>query len=409
VIFLKNHIKVVKAREVLDSRFRPTIEVKVSTENYSAKASVPSGASTGKYETVELRDKDGSVNTAIKNVNTIIKKNILNKNVTEQEKLDDLMCKLDGTENKKNLGGNAILGTSLAIARVRALELGKTLYHSIGENRLIPVPFMNIINGGKHAKNNLQFQEFMIVPRFKTFSETLVKSKEIFKELGKVITLKYGKPTLGDEGGFAPNISLPQEALDLMQKAVDNLGYAKQVKFAIDVAASEFYKSEIFGQEGHYLYNNKKLAHHKMIEVYEELINNYPIISIEDPFEQEQFEHFAEFTKNFGRKLQIIGDDLLVTNPKRIEAGISKRACNALLLKVNQIGTVTEALDAAKRAQSADWRVVVSHRSGETEDTTIADLSVAVNADYIKTGSMSRSERVAKYNRLLAIDKMVAI
>ena len=405
MIFLKNHIKVVKAREVLDSRFRPTIEVKVSTENYSAKASVPSGASTGKYETVELRDKDGSVNTAIKNVNTIIKKNILNKNVTEQEKLDDLMCKLDGTENKKNLGGNAILGTSLAIARVRALELGKTLYHSIGENRLIPVPFMNIINGGKHAKNNLQFQEFMIVPRFKTFSETLVKSKEIFKELGKVITLKYGKPTLGDEGGFAPNISLPQEALDLMQKAVDNLGYAKQVKFAIDVAASEFYKSEIFGQEGHYLYNNKKLAHHKMIEVYEELINNYPIISIEDPFEQEQFEHFAEFTKNFGRKLQIIGDDLLVTNLERLDTAYHKKSCNALLLKVNQIGTLTEAIDAGRFALMNHWNVMVSHRSGETMDTFISDLAVGIGCGQIKASAPSKPERLAKYERLVEIEK----
>lgn len=406
MIFLKNHIKEVSAKEILDSRGNPTLEVKVSTNEFSAKAAVPSGASTGKYEALELKDKDSkNVNTAIKNVNTLIKKLIVGKDVTQQEELDNLMIELDATSNKRKLGANAILGTSLAIARVRALALDKPLYDSIDENRLIPVPFMNIINGGRHAKNNLQFQEFMIVPRFETFEETLKNSKLVFNELQNIITKKYGPTKLGDEGGFAPKISTPEQALDLMQKAVDNLGYEKQIKFAIDVAASEFYKPEIAGQEGHYLFNKKKLAHHKMIEIYEELINNYPVVSIEDPFDQEQFEHFAEFTAQFGKKVQIVGDDLLVTNLERIKQAFQSKSCNALLLKVNQIGTLTESLEAARFALENHWKVMVSHRSGETMDSFISDLAVGLGCGQIKAGAPSKPERLAKYQRLVEIEK----
>jgi len=401
VIILKFKIKEVKAREIPDSRNKPTIEVEISTKDYLAYASVPSGASTGTYEALELRDKDGSVKTAVNNVNTILKKAIQNQDVTNQEKLDQLMIKLDGTENKNKLGANSILSVSLAIARLRALALSKPLYSSIDNSNLIPVPYMNIINGGVHAKNKLKFQEFMIVPRFKTFSESLARSKEIFKELGDII----GKVKLGDEGGFAPKINLPEEALDLIQKSIDNLGYEKEVKFAMDVAASEFYKKGFGNQEGHYLLNQKKLGHNKMIEIYEELINNYPICSIEDPFDQTEFSHFSEFTKEFGKKIQIVGDDLLVTNIKRIKKAVKEKSCNALLLKVNQIGTLTESLDAARYAMENKWNVMVSHRSGETMDSFIADLAVGIGCGQIKSGAPSRPERLVKYDRLVEIEK----
>ncbi len=400
MIFLKYKIKEVKARQILNSRHKPTIEVEIATETNSAKAAVPSGASTGKYEALEIDTK-----TAINNVNTVIKKAIIGKDVTKQEVLDKLMIKLDGTLNKKKLGANAILGTSLAIARLRALVLDKPLYASIDECKVIPVPFMNIINGGRHAKNNLKFQEFMIVPRFKTFSETLERSKQVFNELQKIITKKYGSTKLGDEGGFAPKISLPEEALSLIQKAVDNQGYNKQIKFAMDVAASEFYKPGLAGQEGHYLFNQKKLGYTKMIEIYEELINNYPIISIEDPFDQEHFQHFAEFTADFGKKIQIVGDDLLVTNLKRIKKAFQLKACNALLLKVNQIGTLSEAVMAARFALENQWKVMVSHRSGETMDTFISDLAVGLGCGQIKAGAPSKPERLVKYERLVEIEK----
>ncbi len=401
-------IKEVHAKSVLDSRGNPTVEVEAFTEYNSAKATVPSGASKGKYEAWELRDKDGkSVSLAVENVNTVIDMALKGKDINDLHKIDKMMLELDGTENKSKLGANAILGASLAIARLRAKTLDKPLYASLHNGTRIPLPFMNIINGGRHAKNALPFQEYMIVPHFKTFKDSLDASKEVFNELQKIIYKKYGKASiaLGDEGGFAPNITDVEEPLQLLQKAVDKLGYGKEVKFAMDVAASEFYHEGIPKSESHYLINGKQLEYHKLTELYETLIDNYPIISIEDPFNQENFEEFAQFTKEFGKKLQIVGDDLLVTNIERLKKAVEMKAGNALLLKVNQIGTLTEALDTARYAMENRWHVMVSHRSGETMDTFISDLAVAINCGQIKAGAPSRPERLAKYKRLVEIEK----
>lgn len=405
---MKFKIKEVRARSVLDSRGNPTVEVEAYTKYDSAKAIVPSGASKGRYEAWELRDKDGKgVSLAVENVNTVIDMALKGKDINDLHKVDKIMLELDGTENKSRLGANAILGTSLAVARLRAKVLDKPLYASLHNGTKIPLPFMNIINGGRHANNALPFQEYMIVPHFKTFKASLDASKEVFNELQKIIYKKYGKAsiTLGDEGGFAPDITEVEEPLQLLQKAVDRLGYGKEVKFALDVAASEFYHEGIPRSESHYLLNGKQLEYHKLAELYETLIDNYPIISIEDPFNQENFEEFAQFTKEFGKKLQIVGDDLLVTNIVRLKKAVEMKAGNALLLKVNQIGTLTEALEAARYAMENRWRVMVSHRSGETMDTFISDLAVAINCGQIKAGAPSRPERLAKYKRLVEIEK----
>jgi enolase len=405
---MNTKIKEVLARAISDSRGNPTIEAAVIAGRYIGKAAVPSGASKGMYEAVELRDRNGKgVSLAVDNVNIIINKALVGKEVHDQAHIDNLMIELDGTKNKSKLGANAILSTSLAVARVRAKVLGKPLYASIDSNHILPLPFMNIINGGRHAKNSLPFQEYMIVPHFSTFGESLSASTEVFGELRKIIAKKYGKEStvMGDEGGFAPNISDVEEPLRLIQTAVDRLGYEKEFKFAIDVAASEFYRRPIPGFEGHYLVNGKQLAHHKMIEIYENLISNYPIISIEDPFNQENFEEFAQFTKEFGKKVQVVGDDLLVTNLERLKHAVALKAGNALLLKVNQIGTLTEALEAARYALENKWHVMVSHRSGETMDTFISDLTVGIGCGQIKAGAPSKPERLAKYKRLIEIER----
>ncbi|MFA5142233.1 MAG: phosphopyruvate hydratase [Candidatus Woesearchaeota archaeon] len=400
-------IKEVRAYPIKDSRGNPTVEVELSSNKFSVKAAVPSGASTGIYEAHELRDKDGrGVNLAVKNVNRTIRGYMIGEDVTNQSAIDKMLIDLDGTRNKRRLGANAILGVSLAAARLRAKVLGKSLYASLGKSTVLPIPFMNIINGGRHANNGLCFQEFMIVPRFKTFKESLSGGISVYNELKQIIGRRYGRSglILGDEGGFAPHVKDQYEALDLIVKAIDKLGYSKNVKIAMDCAASEFYKTNIFGKSYYYV-NGKKLEYHKLVEIYEKLLSEYPIVSIEDPFAQDNFSEFSRFKKDFGRKAQIVGDDLLVTNISRIHKAIEYDACNGLLLKVNQIGTLTEAIGAAKLAMSQKWGVMVSHRSGETMDPFISDLAVGIGTGQIKSGAPNKPERLAKYNRLVAIEK----
>ncbi|MEA3430232.1 MAG: phosphopyruvate hydratase [Nanoarchaeota archaeon] len=403
-------IKKVKAREVLDSRGNPTIEVEVTAGKYVGRAMVPSGASTGIHEAIELRDKDKrylgkGVLKAIKNVNKVISKKVIGMNVLRQDDIDDEMLALDGTPNKSKLGANAMLGVSLACARTAALVSGKQLYEYLGKRNKIkvPVPFSNIINGGRHAGNKLQFQEFMVAAvGAKSFPEAVKITAEVYHELQKIILRNYGKNAVnvGDEGGFAPPISRPTQALRLIEKAVDELGYGKQVRYAMDVAASEFYKKGLYDIEG------KKLTSDKLLNYYERLLGQYKeIISIEDPFDQDDFVGFNHMTKNIN--IQIVGDDLLVTNIKRIRTAVREKLCNGLLLKVNQIGTLSEAVDAAKLAMNNKWKVMVSHRSGETEDPFIADLAVALGCGQIKIGAPCRGERTAKYNQLLRISENV--
>lgn len=401
-------INKIKAREVLDSRGNPTVEVEVTAGKFKGKAIVPSGASTGKHEAIELRDKGDrffgkGVKKAVENVNEKIARKIVGMNVFNQEDIDDEMIALDSTLNKSNLGANSILGVSLACARAGALGKGKELYEYLGKGRRMPVPFANILNGGKHAGNKLKFQEFMIAAvGAKSFPESVRITAEVYHALQKIIMRNYGKNAVnvGDEGGFAPPISRPTQALRLIEKAVDELGYSKKVRFAIDVAASEFYK------KGLYHIDNKKLTSGKLLDYYEGLLRQYPeIVSIEDPFDQDDFVAFNHITKNIN--IQIVGDDLLVTNIKRIRTALRENLCNALLLKVNQIGTLTEAVEAAKLALRNKWNVMVSHRSGETEDPFIADLAVALGTGQIKLGAPCRGERTAKYNRLLRISERV--
>lgn len=421
----KKTIKKIKAREVLDSRGRPTIEVEVYSKNSFAKAMVPSGASTGTHEALELRDSDEKryfgkgVKKAVSNVNKKIAPKIIGMNPLHQRKIDSLMNKIDGTENKSNLGANAILGVSLAIARLASKENKIPLYKHISNIAIksggkikpkLPVPYMNVLNGGEHAGNKLDIQEFMIVPRGKNYNESLRIGSEVYQTLKKIISQKYGKDatSVGDEGGFAPNISSTEEALNLLQRAVKKSGYEKKVKFAIDAAASEFYNSNT----KKYTLDGKKITSEKLKERYEKLIKKYPIISIEDPFDQEDFDSFGELlksSKNYKNKPQIVGDDLLVTNTERIQEAIEKNSCNALLLKVNQIGSLTEAIDAALLAIKNGWSVMVSHRSGETEDPFIADLSVGLGCGQIKSGAPCRSERLSKYNQLLRIEEKLAV
>jgi enolase len=411
-------IKSIKSREVLDSRGNPTIEVDLITENGKFRAMVPSGASTGIYEAVELRDGDKKrymgkgVLTAVDNVNKIISKAVIGKDPTKQKEIDDLMIKLDGTENKGKLGANAILAVSMAVCQAGAAAKGMPLYKYVAEisgvkEFVMPVPSFNVINGGKKAGNKITKQEFMILPvGAPNFKEALRYGAEVYHNLKKIIKEKYGQDAVnvGDEGGFAPNIQDNKEGLELLKKAIDNAGYTGKVRIGMDVAASEFFK------DGKYDLNFKGdkpelKTGDEMIELYKNFVNQYNLISIEDPFDQDDWESYTKLTAAVGKQVQIVGDDLLVTNPKRIKDGIAKKACNALLLKVNQIGTVSEAIQACKDSQNAGWGVMVSHRSGETEDNFIADLVVGLHTGQIKTGAPCRSERLSKYNQLMRIEE----
>ncbi|MFA4955672.1 MAG: phosphopyruvate hydratase [Candidatus Methanoperedens sp.] len=401
-------IEHIHAREILDSRGNPTIEVDIETETGFGRASVPSGASTGTNEALELRDKDKrylgkGVTKAVNNVNTIISESILGMDVRDQREIDTTMLELDGTENKSRLGANAILGVSLAVAHAAADSIGISLYRYLGGTNAftLPCPTMNVINGGKHAGNELAIQEFMIQPGgAKTFSEALRMGAETYHTLGAILVKKYGNSAVnvGYEGGYAPPLKNTTDALDALMDAIEVAGYNKKITIGLDSAATEFYK------DGKYKVDGRKLSSGELIDFYSDLVDSYPILSIEDPFEEESFEDFAQLTKKLKDTI-IIGDDLFVTNVKRLEQGIKMNAGNALLLKVNQIGTLSESFDAARLAQKNRFKVVVSHRSAETEDTTIADISVALGAELIKTGAPARSERNAKYNQLLRIEE----
>lgn len=410
---LKPTITSPHAREILDSRGNPTIEVEVHAGNVVGIASVPSGASTGKHEALELRDGGKrflglGVQKAIRNVEKIIAPKIKGIDCREQEKIDRLMIKLDGKKNKSRLGANAILGVSLACAHAAALAEKKELYEyihelsKVGQKIALPRPFFNIINGGKHADNELSFQEFMIAPKMKSFAENLRVGSEVYHILKRDLHQKYGQGStnVGDEGGFAlEQLRNTKEALDMLMKAIKDAGYTGKVDIAIDCAASEFYK------DGKYTVDGKKMAVAELTRYYLHLIKNYPLIFIEDPFHQDDFGSFA--TLKDKTKIQIVGDDLTVTNINRIQTAILKKSCNCLLLKVNQIGTLTEALEAVRLAYANGWEVMVSHRSGETEDTFIADLAVGIGCGMIKAGAPCRGERVAKYNRLGRIEEEI--
>lgn len=406
----------VRAREVLDSRGNPTVEVEVMTENgVMGRAAVPSGASTGKYEAVELRDNDKSrylgrgVLNACNNVDDKIREALIGEDVFEQRYIDDIMNELDGTPNKSNLGANAILGVSLAVAKAAAEESGQSLYRYVGgvNAHVMPVPMMNILNGGSHADNSIDFQEFMIMPiGADMFSEGLRMGVEVFHHLKSVLKAKGYSTNVGDEGGFAPNIKSNEEAIEIVLKAIETAGYRPgiDVMIAMDAAASEFY------DEKEKVYNfhksgGKKLTSEEMIEYWTGWVNKYPIFSIEDGLHEDDWTYWTKLTKALGDRVQLVGDDLFVTNTQRLQRGIDEYAANSILIKVNQIGSLTETIDAVNLATRNGYTSVMSHRSGETEDTTIADLAVALNTGQIKTGSASRSDRIAKYNQLLRIEE----
>ncbi len=408
-------IKEVYAREVLDSRGNPTVEVEIWTESDAfGRALVPSGASTGEHEAVELRDGDASrylgkgVLNAVDNVNNVIAPEIIGMNVFDQVGIDQLMIELDGTENKGKLGANAILGVSMAVARAAADYAGLSLYNYLGgfNAKELPTPMMNILNGGSHADNNVDFQEFMIMPvGAPTFKEAIRMGAEVFHNLKKVLKSKGLNTAVGDEGGFAPNLGSNEEAITVILEAIKKAGYVpgKDVLLALDVAASEFYdkktKKYVLAGEGGKTYDSKGLA-----EFYVDLCDRYPIISIEDGLAEDDWDGWAYLTERLGKKVQLVGDDLFVTNTKRLAQGIEKGIANSILIKVNQIGTLTETFEAIEMAKKAGYTAVVSHRSGETEDTIIADIAGALTTGQIKTGAMSRTDRVAKYNQLLRIE-----
>lgn len=404
----------VRSREILDSRGNPTVETDVLTSlGGFGRASVPSGASTGSKEALELRDNDMSrycgkgVLKAVDNVNNIIGPKIIGEEVKEQKKIDDIMIKLDGTSNKSKLGANAILSVSLACLKACSNEMGLELYEYLSDDYSMPYPMMNILNGGAHANNKLDFQEFMIIPQQKDINDRIRVGAEVFHSLKKVLNDNGYNTSVGDEGGFAPDLGSIEEALDYIILAIKNAGYepSLDVKLALDVAASELYdeKTNMYILKG----INSKKTKEEMIEYYEELINKYPIISIEDPLDENDFEGFKQLTERIGDKVQIVGDDLFVTNKELLKKGIDMGACNAILIKLNQIGTVTEALETIDMAKEAGYKTIISHRSGETEDTFIADLSVGLKLGQIKTGSLSRVDRIAKYNRLIRINEEV--
>ncbi|ODN03365.1 Enolase [Orchesella cincta] len=414
-------IKSIKARQIFDSRGNPTVEVDLTTEKGLYRSAVPSGASTGIYEALELRDNDKAnyhgkgVSKAVNNINTLIAPALVGSGlkVTQQKEIDDAMLKLDGTENKDKLGANAILGVSMAVCRAGAAEKGVSLFKYIAElagnnNIILPVPAFNVINGGSHAGNKLAMQEFMILPTgASSFTEAMKMGSEIYQHLKSVIKSRYGldATSVGDEGGFAPNILNNKDALDLIIEAINKAGYTGKIEIGMDVAASEFHK------EGKYDLDFKNpasdpsnyLSSDKLGDLYQEFIKGFPVTSIEDPFDQDDWDAWSKLTAN--TTIQIVGDDLTVTNPKRIQTAVDKKACNCLLLKVNQIGSVTEAIAAHLLAKKNGWGTMVSHRSGETEDTFIADLVVGLSTGQIKTGAPCRSERLAKYNQILRIEE----
>jgi enolase len=411
----------VHAREILDSRGNPTVEVEVTlADGSTGRAAVPSGASTGAHEAVELRDNDkarylgkGTLQ-AVRNVNVVIAPKIIGHDADDQRGLDQLLIELDGTPNKGKLGANAILGVSLAAAHAAAASAGLPLYHYLGASKgtVLPVPLMNVINGGKHADNNLDFQEFMIVPLgASSFREALRMGTEVFHNLKKVLHDRRLSTAVGDEGGFAPNLQSAEEAFEVLAQAVDKAGYrlGQQVVFALDPATTELYEeAKNKGKTGYCFFKSnpdKVISSNEMIDVWEKYCGKWPIRSIEDGLAEDDWDGWKKLTRELGAKVQLVGDDLFVTNVKRLQRGISERAGNSILIKVNQIGTLTETLDAIELAHRNGFTAIISHRSGETEDTTIADIAVATNAGQIKTGSISRTDRVAKYNQLLRIEE----
>ena len=411
-------VKSVKAIEILDSRGNPTLQVEVVTEEGTyGVAQVPSGASTGSFEAVELRDgeknryKGKGVTKAVENVNKKISKKIIGMNVFEQRKIDEEMIRLDDTLNKSNLGANAILGVSLAVARAASNTLGMELYRYIGgiNAKELPVPMMNILNGGKHSENNISIQEFMIMPIGDiTFAERLRRGAEIYHTLKKVLNKKGFSVGVGDEGGFAPNLENEEMALDVIIEAIKKAGYepGKEIVLALDVAATEM-KEEAnkIGKDGYYFWKTDILkSNEEMIEYLVNLCNKYPIVSIEDGLAEEDWANWQILTEKLGNKIQLVGDDLFVTNMSRLKRGIDKKVANSILIKPNQIGTLTETLNTIRMAKENGYKTIISHRSGETEDTTIADIAVGVNSMQIKTGAPCRTDRVAKYNRLLTIE-----
>jgi len=413
----------VQALEILDSRGNPTIQVEVVTEGgFRGVASVPSGASTGSFEAVELRDGDKSrymgkgVQKAVENVNKKISKKMIGMNAYEQRKIDQELVKLDDTPNKSNLGANSLLGVSLAVAKAAADSLNMELYAYIGgiQAKELPIPMMNILNGGKHSENNISIQEFMIMPIGEiTFQERLKRGVEIYHTLKKVLKEKGYEVGVGDEGGFAPNLENEEQALDLILESIKKAGYepGKDIVLALDIASTEMYdEAQKIGKEGYYFWKTKQLkTKQEMVQYIIDLCNKYPIISVEDGLAEEDWESWKELTNQIGNTVQLVGDDLFVTNPKRLRNGIEKNIANAILIKPNQIGTLTETLDTIYMAKKNGYKTVISHRSGETDDTTIADIAVAINGGQIKTGAPCRIDRVAKYNRLLKIESELGV
>jgi enolase len=406
-------IEALGAREILDSRGNPTVEVEVLLEDgTAARAAVPSGASTGAFEAAELRDGGKrylgkGVEKAVKNVNEVIAPEVVGLDAQDQRLVDQTMIELDGTKNKAKLGANAILGVSLAVAKASAEHADLSLFKYVGGNNahVLPVPMMNILNGGAHADTNVDIQEFMVAPiGADSFKESLRWGAEIYHSLKSVLKKRGLATSIGDEGGFAPNLDSNRAALDLILEAVEGAGFkpGKEIGLAMDVAATEFYEN------GKYSFEGKQLTAAEMIAYYSSLVSSYPLVSIEDPLNEDDWDGWAAITKELGTKVQLVGDDLFVTNPERLAKGIAANTANALLVKVNQIGSLTETLDAVEMAHHAGYRSMMSHRSGETEDVTIADLAVATNCGQIKTGAPARSERVAKYNQLLRIEDELA-
>lgn len=418
----KLRISSVEAIEILDSRGNPTIQVKVTAENgVCGIASVPSGASTGSFEAVELRDGDKTrymgkgVQKAVENVNRKISKKIEGLDIYNQKQIDEELIKLDDTPNKSNLGANAILGVSLAVAKTASNSLGMELYRYIGGiNAMeLPIPMMNILNGGKHSDNNISIQEFMIMPVGDiTFSERLRRGAEIYHTLKKVLKESGHSVGVGDEGGFAPNLKNEEEALEAIMEAIKKAGYqpGKDIKLALDIASTEMYdEAKKIGKDGYYFWKTDIFkTKQEMLDYIIDLCNKYPIISVEDGLAEEDWESWQILTQKIGDKVQLVGDDLFVTNRNRLARGIEKHVANSILIKLNQIGTLTETLETIREAKKHGYNTIISHRSGETEDTTIADLAVAVNAGQIKTGAPCRTDRVAKYNRLLTIEDLIS-
>ncbi|MEO6844846.1 MAG: phosphopyruvate hydratase [Ginsengibacter sp.] len=413
-----SYIANIHARQILDSRGNPTVEVDVLTENaYLGRAAVPSGASTGVHEAVELRDEDKKVYLgkgvlkAVENVNTLIADKLTGWDVADQTGIDHAMLTIDGTENKSKLGANAILAVSLAVAKAAALEANLPLYRYVGGTnaKILPIPMMNILNGGSHADNKIDFQEFMVMPvGASSFSEALQCGVEIFHSLKAVLKKKGYSTNVGDEGGFAPNIQSNEEAIETVMEAIQKSGYkaGSQVAIAMDPAVSEMYLSDKKVYHFHKS-DGKKLSIEKMVDYWENWVKQYPIVSIEDGMAEDDWKGWKLMTERLGKKIQLVGDDLFVTNVKRLQKGVDENIANALLVKVNQIGTLTETINAVSMAQNNGYNTIMSHRSGETEDTTIADLAVALNCGQIKTGSASRTDRIAKYNQLIRIEELL--